>query len=294
MRVIKLIVLFYLIPLFSFATVDLNTLKCVFKTLKKSKIRYNFKTKDEIEVKGKKFYSRVYSVATERKISSFEKLLKKGDFKSARIKLEKYLNLDRYDSYLYYLIGESYRGEKNKSKAFQFYKKAIFLNVSCKKTWKRLRALGYEIKNRRVIKEKADVKRVRQDAVNIIHFSSKNKISNYSWMTFAMAKALWVFEGGYRQIFPDSLWYMKSFEEVLFCYELMLFTWKRAKDKKDVEVPIVDEELDYLLDLKNRGMLPGYLFFEVWRPLITGANSNVLIENNKSINKYFKSILGKK
>lgn len=293
MRLIRLIVLFNFLSVASFAAVDLNTLKSVFKALKKSKIRYNFKTKDDIAPKKKKYYSRVYSVANEKNFSLLENLLKKGDFKAARLQLKQHLSIDRYDSYLYYLLGESYRGEKNNKKAFQFYKKAIFLNVNCEKTWKRLSALGYEFKGRRVVKEKADVRRVRQDTVNIVHFPSKSKVSNYSWMTFAMAKALWVFEGGYKHIFPESLWYMKSFAEVSFCYELMLFTWQKAKDKKDSEISIVDEDLDYLLDLKSRGMLKGYLFLEIWRPLITAANSRVLVNNKSSIDKYFKSIIEK-
>jgi len=291
MRLITLLILFSFVSNHSSAVVDLNTLKSVFKVLKKSKIRYNFKTRESVISKKNSYYPPIYSVADGGKISFFRKLLSRGKYAVARNRIIKQLSIAPYDYYLYYLIAESFRGEKNSVKAFEFYKKSLFLNPTFADVWKKLQDLGYKIRPRKLVKEKAVAERVSSRVVNIVHFSSGNKISDYSWMTFAMAKALWEFEGLYRQISPNSLWYRKSFEEIAFCYDLLLFTWQKGKEKKESDLEIVDEDLDFLLQLKRDGLLKGYLFFEVWHPQITKTNVKVLEQNRTSIDKYFKSII---
>ncbi len=92
------------------AVVDLNTLKSIFRVLKKSKIHYSFKTRETIFSKENIYYSPVYSVADEKKVALLKKLLDKGEYVVARAKIVRQLSVTPYDYYLHYLVGESFRG----------------------------------------------------------------------------------------------------------------------------------------------------------------------------------------
>jgi len=282
-----ILILFFHSSLFSVNKVSVKTLRKLFSVLKKSQIKYRFRG-----VKWKKA-EKIYTprpVYRTQDVKQVQLLRRSVAAKSSGIRQSIINLLKSYpdDYYLTYLLASSFLNDGMKKKAGALFFKSFLFNRGFNRAWKGLLKSGFSLKNRRPIIERARATHYSPGVVFIYYdIEYKRNRKYYPWMTFAMGQALWRFESFYTKRFPRAPWYRESFEEKLFCYKILAYTWKRAREKRK---GLVDPDMDYLLELDQNDMLAGYVFFEVYKPIIQKYNSYILKKYKRSINRYFESL----
>lgn len=118
----------------------------------------------------------------------------------------------------------------------------------------------------------------------------KRKPLQFLWFVFGIGQALWRYEGFFSYYYPDAPYYFRSFAELLFCYRLLLDSWREVQDRYDRET-FGYTDLAYLSELHSRGLLEGYLFFEMYGQSYFGAEQQLLRKYIGPIRAYYTTVL---
>lgn len=267
----------------------MKTISNIFQILKDSRLQYRFKAVDELPKETSDPVQPVFSRKTTAAMERVEKALQQGNLDQARKRLLRLRKTYSNHYYLSYLEGQLARHRKQPQEALRHYFHSVRDNRAFAPAWKAIHDLGYTTEARRRVQERAWIGRHAPGIIHIYYDRSYKKDKKYyPWMTFAMGSALWRFEGLYFSVFPQARFYRPSFQEKLFCYRVLLFTWRRAKRNKP---NLKDSDMDYLLVLENADMLAGYVFFESYRQVIRDYNRDILKKHAASIRKYFHTIV---
>ena len=270
-------------------------LKKVFRTLKKSNLKYEFKA-----VAGDKLYGskskirrgKIFSRAMRLRIKHINSLQQKKKFDSASPVLKTLLQEEPENAYLLLLAARNAAGKKKNREALLLLKKSLFRNRRCDKAWKLLNKLTGKTPVWHPVRDAALVKRISRTGIEIRYDkSTRESRTHYAWLTYAMCRALWRFEGAYRNRFPAARWYRPSFEETLFCYRALIFSWNRTRIKHP---GTKNRDLDFLLKIDNKGLLPGWILVHAYGNTILPHNAYLIKRYEKTFNSYLsKFILGK-
>lgn len=109
-----------------------------------------------------------------------------------------------------------------------------------------------------------------------------------AWSSFALAHALYRFEGLWRDVAPESDSYVETYAEHLFAWRVLARTWGEARRR---DATLRDPELDRLLETETRGLLPGFVFFEVWRDATPEESRSACKNFWRDIRRYWEEIL---
>ena len=113
----------------------------------------------------------------------------------------------------------------------------------------------------------------------------------YLWMSYALARALFRFEGLWKDGTGTGDWYEESFEEHLFAWRVVAAVW-RGYDKDPLKgaAPFFTR----LASLDRDGLLPGLVWFELWHPVSPKVAEAVRIRFRLAIERYCERILLRK
>lgn len=110
----------------------------------------------------------------------------------------------------------------------------------------------------------------------------------YVWLSYALARALYRFEGLWRMGASMGDYYEETMDEHLFALRVAVTNWKRHKlDTPD----LADSFFDRLTELEHEGLLAGFVWFECWRPASLQAAGQARLRYADSIKKYCECLL---
>ena len=267
--------------------ITVDTLQRVVTLLQESDRNYSFESIDPDALPSRPQPTDtkpIYTRGTMEAVAEIELLLQQKLPTDARIKIEALVEKESPDYFLLYLLGETFRLEGNETEARKQYLNSFIHNRRYGPALERLEE-EQSFQRMQTVQELGIITQTAPDVILIQYVSTdeEDQPKHYSWISFGMARCIFRFEGYYREVFPEALWYQPSFEELLFSYELMLLTWQRAKETQQ---NVQDSALDYLTSLKHEGLLTGYVFFHVFPAIIQNTNSHLLEKYREEINRY--------
>jgi len=214
-------------------------------------------------------------------------------FSEGRKIIKKLLSLHSEDAYLLFLAAKNAYETGDQKKAIYLICKSLKRDRDNTKGWKLLSKLFDKKTDWHPVTVAADIKKTSRESVEIRYDKkTRDNKSHYAWLTYAMCRALWRFEGGFQNRFPFARWYRPSFEETLFCYRALVFSWGRTKKKHP---DASSRELDFLLKLEEKELLPGWVLIHAHKEKISSHNSYLLKRYSKAIDNYFDTyILGER
>jgi tetratricopeptide (TPR) repeat protein len=170
-----------------------------------------------------------------------------------------------YQAYTY--LGYSYLKRDELVASREAYIKSVLYNPNNDLGWKGLKSagvkLGFDVVKRR-IKKRAWLEQVSEDIIDLyIDAEIQDAQTVGPWMSFITAKAAWLYEGVFEQKHPEAESYVYTVEEDLYAYDFMLEYWQYLKSKQNVS----DPDLDFLLKVRQKGLLPAYFLFEEAGPI---------------------------
>lgn len=265
-------------------------LKKLFTVLRESGTQYRFQSMErlpEADAAGDAPVARPW--AGDKRIDGIRRGIERGQYDVALSMLAPLVNVYGSDYYLRYLEGLAYAGRGGDGDAREAFVRSVYANRRFAPAWAGLEKQGYKLRTRTRVTERARAMHEKPAVVAIAYESEYYRTGKYyPWMTFAMGQALFRFERLYLKAAPAARWYEETWDERLFCYSILVYSWKEAKKQKP---GLEDEDLDFLLDLQVKGQLAGWVFFEAWTGTDPVQVSRALASHRPSIDAYFARIV---
>ena len=203
-------------------------------------------------------------------------------FQKAESPLLKAIELNPIDFEAYTYLGGSYFNRDILDGARTAYIKSILYNPNNERGWRGLSRLGektgFTVQARK-IRIGAWMVKVSENEIDLFVDSElRNPHTIGPWTSFITAKAAWVYEGIFQKRYPEAKSYYYTVAEDLYAYDFMLEYWQLIKSRKNVS----DPDLDFLLEVKEKDLLPGYILFEEVGPI---CPETILVQPARMINK---------
>jgi len=206
-------------------------------------------------------------------------------FKKVESPIMKAIKANPIDYEAYNCLGRSYLARDEFRAAKEAYIKSILYNPNNDRGWQGLKTtgdeLGFDAESRRIMK-RAWMVRVSEKEIDLYMDSEIQENETVGpWMSFITAKAAWLFEGVYKTKYPKAKGYVYTVDEDLYAYDFLLEYWQIIKRTKNAD----DPDLDFLVEVKRKNLLPAYLLFEEAGPIcpeIIAVQSDKMIRQIKT------------
>lgn len=281
------------LPLSAKQWVDEAILKSVFQNIRASSYRYNFITVTNLAghvTTDPGTPSRIDEPLEAGTITAVRRLAAAGQHRAAAAALDRAIARSPWNALLYRLRAENEHAGRNLPAAREALRQALTLDRRHPGSMELFRTLHPEQVPAPALAERAGIRRAGPGDISVFYEKDlQQKKIHYSWISFALSRAFWRYEGGWQQRFPDARFYQSSFEESLFCYKALLHAWVQTRAR---EKDLADPDLDRLLALDKRGLLGGYVFFHVYGAPIGRDNQYLLQAHREGINGYYRIWIG--
>lgn len=288
-----LLLLLPTLSLFSKQWVDEATLKSLLQSIRSSSYKYDFKSVDSLTthlLPDHDSSSTITSTLEAAALEALQKMILSKRHSEAAAALERAISRSPYNAAYLCLQAQNEQARKNMPAAQEALRKALVLNRWRPETLQLLKTLHPDQVPTPAFAEQAVARKTTSK--NIIVFYQKEvqeKKTHYSWLSYALSRALWRYEGGWQVRFPNERWYQPSFEEALFCYKTLVFSWQKTLAR---EQNLTDPDLDRLLALDKRGLLGGYVFYHVYNAPLHSGNHYLLKAHEAAIKGYYPIFIG--
>jgi hypothetical protein len=285
-----------LLPVSSFAAkqwVDETILKSVFQNIRASSYKYNFITVTNLSGHvgpDAGDPSQIREPLDATTLASATRLIASGQRRNAAALLDRAIARSPWNAALFRLRAENEHAARNPAAARTALRQALILDRRQPASLRLRTRLHPDLVPAPPCSVRAGVRRAGHNDISVFYEKDlQEKKIHYSWISYALSRAFWRYEGGWQTRFPDARWYQPSFEESLFCYKALLHAWQQTRKR---EKNLADPDLDRLLALDQRGLLSGYVFFHVYAAPLDSDNQYLLQAHTQGINGYYAIWIG--
>lgn len=186
------------------------------------------------------------------------------------------------------LRGKLLLGEGQREGAARAFADCLVLDPAEYQAWHGLAEAGCD-PLRILFRTRARAVRTSSRVVTVLYDASLGGSPvRYVWISYALARALYRFEGLWQTGAVTGDWYEETMDEHLFAWRVAVANWKGHKtDNRN----LADSFFDRITGFEAEGLLAGFVWFECWRPPSPLAALRARLRYARSIEKYCTRML---